>query len=117
MASRSPLIHVFDAPVYVFRAYYSLPEMRAPDGSNTHAAYGFANTLIKYLSEEKPTHVAITFDHILVYHQSLEPHGPATVQSIRTDAHLSAESITKPVRKPGRRVVEHRGRIDALEKA
>ena len=62
MASSS-LVHVFDASVYVFRAYYSLPEMRAPDGSHTHAAYGFANTLLKYLGEERPTHVAITFDH------------------------------------------------------
>jgi DNA polymerase-1 len=57
-----PVVHLIDAPVYVFRAYHSLPEMSAPDGTPMHAAYGFANTLVKWLAEARPTHVATAFD-------------------------------------------------------
>ena len=35
------LAHLIDAHVYIFRAYYSLPPMEAPDGTPTQAAYGF----------------------------------------------------------------------------
>ena len=59
------LAHLIDAHVYIFRAYYSLPPMEAPDGTPTQAAYGFANTLIRYLTEQKPSHVACCFDHDL----------------------------------------------------
>ena len=55
--------HIFDGHVYIFRAYYSLPEMEAPDGTPTAAAYGFANTLLKYIAEFSPSHAACCFDH------------------------------------------------------
>lgn len=58
-----PLVHLIDGPVWVFRAYYSLPEMQAPDGTPTNAVYGYTSTLLKYLSEHAPTHVAVAFDH------------------------------------------------------
>jgi 5'-3' exonuclease len=62
---RKPLVHLFDAHVYVFRAYFSLPAMEAPDGTPSQAAYGFANSLIRYLGEREPTHLACCFDHSL----------------------------------------------------
>ena len=55
-------MHLIDGPVYVFRAYHSLPAMSAPDGTPTHAAYGYANTLIKYLAAADVTHAAVAFD-------------------------------------------------------
>lgn len=63
MRSGAPLVHLIDAPIWVFRAWYVLPPMEAPDGTPTQAAYGFANTLIKYLGEREPTHLAAAFDH------------------------------------------------------
>lgn len=57
-----PLVHLIDGPVYVFRAYHSLPPMTAPDGTPTNAAYGFANALIKYLADTSATHAAVAFD-------------------------------------------------------
>ena len=33
MAVRKPVVHLIDGSVYVFRAYYSLPPMQAPDGA------------------------------------------------------------------------------------
>ena len=59
----APLVHLIDAHVYIFRAYFSpLPEMTAPDGRPTQAAYGFTNTLLRFLSEERPSHLACCFD-------------------------------------------------------
>jgi 5'-3' exonuclease len=36
--------------------------MYAPDGTPCGAAYGFANTLIRYLTERDPSHIACCFD-------------------------------------------------------
>jgi 5'-3' exonuclease len=58
-----PLVHLIDGAIYVFRAYYTLPSMEAPDGTPTGAAYGYANTLIKYVADQDPTHVAVGWDH------------------------------------------------------
>jgi 5'-3' exonuclease len=57
------LVHLIDAPVYVFRAWVTLPSMPAPDGTPTGAAYGYANTLLRFLRERSPTHLAACFDH------------------------------------------------------
>ncbi len=71
---RSPQVHLIDASVYIFRAYYSLPSMTAPDGTPTHAAYGFANTLMKYLGDASPTHVAIAADYSMEsFRNEIEP--------------------------------------------
>jgi len=72
--ARRPLVHLIDGSVYIFRAYYSLPEMHAPDGTPTNAAFGFANTLIRYLRDERPTHLAVAFDHSMEsFRNELEP--------------------------------------------
>jgi len=69
-----PVVHLIDASVYVFRAYYALPPMHAPDGTPTHAAYGFTNTLLRYLREAAVTHVAVCFDHSMrSFRNDLEP--------------------------------------------
>jgi DNA polymerase-1 len=60
--AKRPLAHLIDGSVYIFRAYYSLPPMSAPDGTPTNAAYGFANSLIKYLDDTQATHGAVAFD-------------------------------------------------------
>lgn len=60
--------------MWIFRAYYSLPSMEAPDGTPTHAAYGFASTLLKYLAESGATHLGMCFDHALTsFRNDLEP--------------------------------------------
>ncbi len=63
MAGAGSCVHLIDGPVYVFRAYHSLPSMAAPDGTPTHAAYGYTNALLKYLRETEATHAAVAFDH------------------------------------------------------
>jgi DNA polymerase-1 len=72
--ARGPVVHLIDGHVLVFRAYYSLPPMQAPDGTPTNAAYGFANSLIKYLAEKRPTHIAVAFDYAMEsFRNEIEP--------------------------------------------
>jgi len=61
----APVVHLIDAHVYIFRAWFSLPPMSAPDGTPCGAAYGFTNTLIRYLAQHDPSHVACCFDFAL----------------------------------------------------
>jgi DNA polymerase-1 len=51
--------------VYVFRSYFALPPMHAPDGTPVHAAHGFAGTLVRMLGELRPTHFACALDHAM----------------------------------------------------
>lgn len=58
-------VYLIDASPYIFRAYFALPEMRAPDGKRIEAIYGFAGFLLKFLADEHPTHLAVAFDESL----------------------------------------------------
>ena len=53
---------VIDGANAIYRAFFAIPNLRAPDGSPTGAAYGFVTMLIKVLRDEKPTHVAVASD-------------------------------------------------------
>jgi 5'-3' exonuclease len=57
------LVHLIDASVYVFRAYYSLPpDMTDEDGNPVHALYGFALFIGEMLERARPDYVAMAFD-------------------------------------------------------
>ena len=55
---------MLDAYALVFRAYYAL--IRSPritsKGRNTNAQFGFTNTLVDLINNQKPTHIAVCFD-------------------------------------------------------
>ncbi len=58
-------IFLIDAYAIIYRSYYAL--IRAPrinsKGLNTSAIIGFCNTLNEIMQKEKPTHLAVAFDH------------------------------------------------------
>lgn len=60
----SKKLFLLDALALVFRAYYAL--IRNPritsKGKNTNAQFGFTNTLIDLLNNQKPSHMAVCFD-------------------------------------------------------
>jgi 5'-3' exonuclease len=58
-----PIVHLFDGHVLLFRAWHSLPEMPAPDGAPTGAAYGYASALLKAIA--RLDHTAVCFDAAL----------------------------------------------------
>jgi DNA polymerase-1 len=57
-------LFLLDALALIFRAYYAL--IRNPrvtsKGKNTNAQFGFTNTLIELLNNQKPSHMAVCFD-------------------------------------------------------
>ncbi|MEI8052109.1 MAG: DNA polymerase I [Bacteroidota bacterium] len=57
-------LYLLDAFALVFRAYYAL--IRNPrvtsKGRNTNAQFGFTNTIIELINNQKPTHMAVCFD-------------------------------------------------------
>ena len=57
-------LFLLDAFALVFRAYYAL--IRNPritsKGRNTNAQFGFTNTIIELINNQKPTHMAVCFD-------------------------------------------------------
>jgi DNA polymerase-1 len=57
------VVHLIDASVYVFRAYYSMPpEMRDAEGNPVHALYGFARFLGDLIERANPEYLAVAFD-------------------------------------------------------
>lgn len=58
-------VWLIDAHYQIFRAYYSMPDLRSSDGSPVGAVRGYAATLIRFLTRQAPTHVAAAFDHAL----------------------------------------------------
>ncbi|MFP6655523.1 MAG: 5'-3' exonuclease H3TH domain-containing protein, partial [Myxococcota bacterium] len=60
--SANPRLVVIDGANAIYRAFFAIPNLRAPDGTPTGAAYGFVTMLIKVLREEKPTHLVIASD-------------------------------------------------------
>jgi DNA polymerase-1 len=59
---RSRRLLVIDGTNTFYRAFFAIPNLRAPDGTPTNAAYGFINTLAKLLREEQPDFVAVAWD-------------------------------------------------------
>ena len=67
-------VHLIDGSVYIFRAYFSMPPLEAPDGMPMGAAYGFVNTLLKYLVDSRATHIGVAFDHSMKsFRNEVEP--------------------------------------------
>jgi len=55
-------VMLLDTYGLVYRAFHALPALSRADGVRIEAAYGFTNTLIRVLADEKPTHVVACFD-------------------------------------------------------
>ncbi|MDT8450116.1 MAG: 5'-3' exonuclease H3TH domain-containing protein [Wenzhouxiangellaceae bacterium] len=61
-----PPVHLIDASIFIFRAWYSMPEDFAdPAGRPTNAVYGFARFLCEFLERTATRHVAAAFDESL----------------------------------------------------
>lgn len=59
-------VYLLDASVYVFRAWFALPDrFHAPDGRPVNAVYGYTRFLLEFLEGERPVHVAAAFDESL----------------------------------------------------
>jgi len=55
-------IFVIDAFSLIYKAYYGVRPMNAPDGTPTNAVYGFFSMLLRLLSTQKPDGIFAAFD-------------------------------------------------------
>jgi DNA polymerase-1 len=60
-----PIVYILDVHYLIFRAYYALPALRAPDGTPVGAARGYAQTLARLLRDLAPEYVAAAADFAL----------------------------------------------------
>jgi len=58
-------LHLIDGTYELFRAYFALPSMAAPDGREVGAVRGLLQTLLLLLRQEDVTHPACAFDHVV----------------------------------------------------
>lgn len=62
-----------DGSNHAFRVYFGLPPMHAPDGTPTHALYGFTTLLAQVHGTYKPDYVAFCFDKGRTFRNDLYP--------------------------------------------
>lgn len=62
--SAKPTLLLIDGHSLAFRAFYALPleSFQTSGGQHTNAIHGFLSMFLTILQNEKPTHVAVTFD-------------------------------------------------------
>jgi DNA polymerase-1 len=61
--SDKPTLVLIDAYSLLFRAYFSMTGMLAPDGTPTGALYGFLSMIIRAVQDLEPTNVVVAFDY------------------------------------------------------
>ena len=68
-------LFLLDAYALIYRSYYAF--MKAPrinsKGLNTSCIMGFCNTLNEILTKERPTHIAVAFDHGKTFRHEVFP--------------------------------------------
>jgi DNA polymerase-1 len=55
-------VYLLDGTYLVFRAFFAIRSLNAPDGTPTGGVFGFVSTVRKLLRERAPAHFAVAFD-------------------------------------------------------
>lgn len=55
-------IMLIDGHSILNRAFYGVPNLTNSQGKHTNAILGFLNIMLRYIEEEKPTHLLVAFD-------------------------------------------------------
>jgi DNA polymerase-1 len=88
-------LFLLDAYAIIYRSYYAF--INAPrinsKGMNTSTIMGFCNTLNEVLTKEKPTHIAVAFDHGKTFRHDAFPAYKAQRQETPEDIKLSIPII------------------------
>ena len=59
-------IYLVDASIYIFRAWFSLPDtLTSPEGKPVNAVYGFLRFVTEFLENTNPSHIVFAFDSSL----------------------------------------------------
>ncbi|MFW6085719.1 MAG: 5'-3' exonuclease [Myxococcota bacterium] len=58
-------VHLIDGTYELFRTWFALPAMKAPDGREVGATRGMLRSLATWLRRGEVTHAAVAFDHVV----------------------------------------------------
>ena len=58
-------VHLVDGTYELFRAYFAMPPITAPNGRPVGAVRGLIQTLLLLLRQDHVTHIACAFDHVI----------------------------------------------------
>lgn len=97
----SEKLFLIDAMAMVYRAYFAMisSPLINSKGKNTSAVFGFTNSLIKILEEEKPDHIAVCFDTAAPTFRHKEfPLYKAQRQEIPTDMPWQIDKVKEVVK-------------------
>lgn len=78
-------LHLLDATYELFRAYHSMPPLRAPDGTNVGAVRGLLGSTLRLLEQPDVTHLACATDHVIRSWRNRELDGYKTGEGIEPD--------------------------------
>ena len=59
-------VHLIDGTYELFRSYFALPPIQAPDGRSVNAVRGIVQSLLYLLREDQVTHIGCAFDHTVL---------------------------------------------------
>lgn len=62
----SSTVYLIDASIYIFRAYFGIPdEWFSPKGYSVNAVYGYAQFILKFIQQSRPKYLAVAYDESL----------------------------------------------------
>lgn len=97
----SERLFLIDAMATIYRAYFAMIShpLTNKEGKNTSAIYGFLNSIIKIIDEEKPEHIAVCFDtQAPTFRHKEFPEYKAQRQEIPTDMPWQIDKVKEVVR-------------------
>ena len=101
---------LIDGHALAYRAFHALPEdMKTSQGELTNAVYGFTSMLLNVLRDEKPTHVAVTFDKGRTFRHDMYPDYKAHRTKMPEEMRSQMERVRQVVETLGIPVFEQEG--------
>lgn len=87
-------VYLIDASSFLYRAYYAIKPMHAPDGTPVHAVYGFCRMIKRFYDRFNPAYCAVVWDSPgkTVRHELFADY-KATRQSQPTDFSVQKELV------------------------
>ena len=98
-------VYIIDGTAFLYRAFYAIRGLSAPDGTPTNAVFGFTNMLLKLIRARKPEALAVAFDaggkthrhELYAQYKAQRPETPEELKSQFPLAHRMLEAMNVPV--------------------
>ncbi len=93
-----PRLVLIDGHALAHRAFHALPaDMKTTHGELTNAVYGFTSMLLNVLRDEKPTHIAVTFDKGYTFREEVYPDYKANRAEMADEMRVQMDRIRRVV--------------------